>query len=424
MPITSLGLKGFSRIGRRRSMPICSQLANNSAKRRLPNVPTESRKPAVTSVLAILALLAVLLAVWQWVAAWRFPLHLRVADKSYSPEVTLLKPLKGWDLNSAKCLRTWLNQEYPAAVQILMGVASPDDPAAEPVRQLLKEYPTARAQLVICPEALGVNAKVSTLIQLLRLAQHDIIVLSDADVLATPDYLVNAVAPLRNPEVGLVNSFYRLAEPATPAMKFEAIAVNADFWSQVLQGQSMQPLDFALGAVMTTRRQQLTAIGGFEGLADYLADDFQLGNRIARHGRLIAVCPVVVDCLSAPMGWRQVWDHQLRWSRTIRVSKPLPYALSILSNPTLWPLLWLAARPTRGVLLAFCACVLARMAMAATLQKRLAPDTRCMRFCWLAPVKDLLQFVLWLLAFCGNRIHWRGQWFQLQRDGKLVRESG
>src|SRR6185437_14357220 len=125
-------------------------------------------------------------------------------------------------------------------------------------------------------------------------------------------FLVNAVAPLQSAEVGLVNCFYRLANPTTVAMRWEALAINADFWSQVLQGRSLQPLDFALGAVMTTRREQLKKIGGFEALADYLADDFQLGNRIARAGSRIALCPVVVDCLSASMNWQEAWAHQLR----------------------------------------------------------------------------------------------------------------
>jgi ceramide glucosyltransferase len=359
--------------------------------------------------------------VWQWVAAWRFPLHSRAPEPAFTPAVTLLKPLKGWDDQSADCLRSWLNQQYPAAVQVLLGIASADDPAAEPIRRLLKENPTWNAQLVVCPNALGANAKVSTLIQLARLADHEIIAVSDADVLAPPDYLCNAVAPLRKPKVGLVNSFYRLAQPSTLAMQCEAIAINADFWSQVLQGQTLQPLDFALGAVMVTRREQLAAIGGFAALADYLADDFQLGNRIVRTGKSIAICPVVVDCLSTPMGWRAVWDHQLRWSRTIRVCKPLPYAFSILSNATFWPLLWLFGMPTANVALAVGGCVLARIVMAATLQNRLAPGNGSWAYCWLAPVKDLMQFALWLLAFCGNHIEWRGQRYRLLRDGKLVR---
>src|SRR5262249_27245117 len=134
---------------------------------------------------------------------------------------------------------------------------------------------------------------------------------------------------------GLACCFYRLPNPSTLAMQWEAIAINADFWSQVLQAQSLKPVDFALGAVMALPRSCLEEIGGFKTLVNCLADDYQLGNRIARRGHAITLCPVVVDCWSDPMDWAAVWKHQLRWARTIRVCQPLPYFFSVLSNATL-----------------------------------------------------------------------------------------
>jgi ceramide glucosyltransferase len=204
-------------------------------------------------------------------------------------------------------------------------------------------------------------------------------------------------------------------------MSWEAVAINADFWSQVLQSQSLKPLDFALGAVMAVRRQSLLAIGGFRGLADCLADDYQLGNRIARQGRRIILCPVVVKCLSSPMGWVAVWKHQLRWARTIRVCQPAPYFLSILSNATLWPLLWLAVRPNKLSLAAAICCLMVRVGSALDLQHRLTRSWQHLFRGWLAPFKDLLQVGIWLLAFAGNRVEWRGERLILQPDGTLVR---
>ena len=369
-----------------------------------------------------LAALSLFLTLWQWWVAQRFPLHIRQADRSFTPPVTLLKPVKGWDAQAAVAIRSWLAQDYPGPVQILFGINRADDPAAGPLTELIKEHPRIQADLVVCSEVLGVNAKVSNLIQMLRRAEYDVVVVSDADVRVPSDYLVNVVAPLRDASVGLVNSFYRLAEPRTAAMHCEAVAVNSDFWSQVLQGRSLSPQDFALGAVMATRREELARIGGFEALADFLADDFQLGNRIARSGKRIELCPVVVDCLSPPMGWREVWTHQLRWSRTIRVSKPLPYAFSILSNGTLWPLLWLAFFPQLRTLGGFGICLLVRIVTALDQQRRLAPRDSSGLWFWLVPIKDLTQFALWLLAFFGNHIVWRGQRYRLKPDGRLVPE--
>ena len=383
----------------------------------------------VVYLLAFLAVLSFALALWQWFGAWGFPLHQPTPGVAAAPtpdqpasilNVTLLKPLKGWEPATATCLRSWLDQKSPGAVQILFGVASPADPSVAGVRQLLLDYPLADAELIICPESLGANAKVSTLIQLRRRARHEVVLVSDADVLAPPTFLVHALAPLQDPNVGLVNAFYCLANPSTLAMHWEAVAINGDFWSQVLQGRSLAPLDFALGAVMVTRQHQLEKIGGFERFVDHLADDFQLGNRIARAGWQIALIPLVVECWSPPMSWREVWNHQLRWARTIRVSKPLPYALSVVSNATLWPLLWLWAQPQAAVLGAVGGLLLARTVMAHSLQNRLRPGTARRRLSWLVPVKDLFQIALWLLAFIGNHITWRGRRFRLARDGRLI----
>jgi ceramide glucosyltransferase len=225
-------------------------------------------------------------------------------------------------------------------------------------------------------------------------------------------------------------------------MQWEAIAINADFWSQVLQSRSLKPIGFALGAVMATRRQHLQEIGGFAGLVDCLADDYQLGNRIARQGHAIALSPVVVECWSAPMGWAEAWKHQLRWARTIRVCQPVPYFFSLLSNATLWPLLWLILKPSAPVAAFAVVCFLVRIVTVLDFQRRLNQDpspggraskrapSDCVgqpplpapvRYAWLIPIKDLLQAAIWLLAFLGNRIEWRGQRMRLRRDGTLER---
>ena len=433
----------------------------------------------LNGILGALAAASFLSTLWQWLAARGFPLHRRGSPPQSAPAVSILKPLKDADGFAESCLRSWLAQEYPGEIQILFGVGSADDPACAIVKKLLVEFPQRDAQLVVCAERLGANAKVSKLAQLEPLAKHEILIVSDADVRVPPDLVGNLVPalsrksvtvlphpdplplgegdPLAAPAhddngahggprptseaVGLVNCFYRFANPTTAAMQWEAVAVNADFWSQVLQGASFRKLDFALGAAMATRRRQLAEIGGFRALVDCLADDYQLGNRIAQHGYQIEICPVVVECWSAPMGWREVWRHQLRWARTIRVCQPLPYFFSIVSNATLWPWLWvLTALPSAtfqsdeglsggwrmGIPLSVafvCAVMfgLARLLAAADLQRRLTPSHSPLSNFWFVPVKDLLQAALWLGAFAGNCIEWRGERHRLRRDGTLVK---
>ena len=377
-----------------------------------------------------LAVLSLVLILWQWLAARRFPLHQRLpADPRPPspvtfPSLTLLKPLKGCDAFTEACLRSWFAQQYQGPVQILFAVASPDDPVCGIVRKLQQEFPAADSRLVICGPLLGTNAKVSQLVQLEPLIKHDRLVISDADVLAPPDFLA-ATHPASRIPPGLTCCFYCLANPATLAMQWEAVAINADFWSQVLQSQTLKPIDFALGAVMATPRRCLEEIGGFKALADCLADDYQLGHRIARRGYGIELSPVVVECWSEPMGWSAVWKHQLRWARTVRVCQPAPYFFSILSNGTLWPLVWLAANPALPVVAFAGFAVLVRILTALGLQRRLSQSSggRWV-YAWLVPVKDILQAAIWILAFLGNSIEWRGRRMRLRRDGTLEPQPG
>lgn len=385
-------------------------------------------------ILGPIAGLSLALLLWQWVAARRFPLHQRSAadglnrsaelkpSAPFQPNLTLLKPLKGCDPETEKCLRSWFNQDYAGEIQLLLSAATIHDPVCRVVEKLIEEFPHRDARLVICDSLIGTNAKVSKLAELTPLAKHETLVISDADVRVPPDFLRQAVLPLRDSKVGLVNCFYRLANPTTFAMHWEAVAINADFWSQVLQSKTLKPLDFALGAVMLTRRERLQEIGGFQAIANCLADDYQLGHRIARQGHAIELCPVVVECWNPPMSWGQVWKHQLRWAHTIRVCQPMPYFLSILSNPTLWPLLWLALVPGKTSLAMFVTALALRVISAWDLQRQLTDSQAHVPFLWLAPVKDLLQTVIWMGAFTGNKVEWRGQKFTLRRDGNLVRE--
>ena len=396
-------------------------------------------------ILAALALLSLAITLWQWLAARRFPLHQRAADTSFAPGVTLLKPLKGLDPETRGCLESWFQQDYRGPVQLLFGVAAADDPVCDLVRKLLAEHPQANAQLVLCPEQLGPNAKVSTLVHLERLAQHDYLIVSDADTRVPPDFLAQIIQPLRDPQAGLVNCFYALTNPTTLAMQWEAVAVNADFWSQVLQSRTLKPLDFALGAAMATRRQQLNEIGGFRALVDYLADDYQLGNQIAKRGYRIELCPVVVECREREQGWREVWAHQLRWARTIRVCQPVPYFFSILSNATWWNGLLLISSAilfheflntlfskgslgthplfalgwSFGIGCPFFSLLL-RVNMSFDMLNQLSKSRSASVWALLAPLKDLLQVPIWALAFLGNTVVWRGERFRVLPGGKLV----
>jgi len=358
------------------------------------------------------------LVLWQFACGMRFPLHRRIPNPAFAPDISILKPLKGADAETRPCLESWMTQRYAGRVQILFGIHSPDDPVCVLVRELILTHPQMDAELVICPKMLGANAKVSTLIQLQRVAKYDVLAVSDADVRVPEDFLSQVIAPLENKGVGLVNCFYKLANPQNFGMRCEGFIVNGDFWSQVLQARSLKPIDFALGAVMITTKSRLRQIGAFDSLVDYLADDYQLGNRIAKDGGEIVISPVVVECRSAPMTLRQVWQHQLRWARTIRVCQPAAYFFSILNDVTLWALVWFLANPVAWVYAV--SCVVLRWTTAVLIERKMTG-----RFDSFVPAAafwtDLARPVIWMLSFTGNTVKWRGEKYRVFRGGKLVR---
>lgn len=386
----------------------------------------------IGSVACVLAIswtaLAALLNLWQAWLAHRFPLHpTTTTTPNPLPGVTLFKPVKGADAATQDCLGSWLTQDYPGPMQVLFGVASPDDPSCHIINELIRQHPDVPAQLVVCTPLVGTNAKVAKLHHLSRLATHNVWAISDADVWAPRHLLRDAIARLQPPGVGLVNPFYRLRTPGSIGARWEAWAVNADFWSQVLQSRCLTPIDFALGAAMITTRQQIEAIGGFSTLANHLADDFELGHRIAQNGATITLSPIVVECRGGHEGWLATWNHQLRWTRTIRVCRPIPFFFSILSNLGVPSLACLAAtlldpthppQPALAGLLGLAIRCLTGLHNEARLTQPRPATWNLEGIVWL-PIRDVLGLASWAMAFLGNTVEWRGRTFRVRRDGRM-----
>lgn len=375
----------------------------------------------LAAILGFVAVLSAGLNIWQWIAAGRFPLHRRTGKRDFTLGVTLLKPLKGSDEETRACLESWITQDYSGPLQILFGVADEGDPVCAIVQELQQRFPDRNIELFVCQPILGANAKVSALRYLQQRAEHPFWIISDADVFAPPDLLSELVQKFQNPDVALVNCFYQLPPAKTAAMLWENIGVNADFWSQVCQSNSLKPMNFALGAVMAVRRGEIEMIDGFQPLLNHLADDYQLGRRLADKGKRIELCNLVVECREGSKGFIDVWKHQLRWARTIRVCQPGPYFASILSNTSIWALAWLFVAPNSR-LAPFCLFV--RLVTAIHNEYRLTRSAAQGLEGLLAVAKDVAQFFVWLCAFVGNTVVWRGEKFRVKRGGELVRIQG
>jgi ceramide glucosyltransferase len=288
--------------------------------------------------------------------------------------------------------------------EFLVGVR-PGDPA----RELLAEYP--KAQVVeVSPTA--PNGKVGVLIELAKAARHPILIVNDADIRVDPDYIARVTAPLSRSNVGMVTCLYR-CEGATFAARMEGLGIATDFAPSTLVARAVGVKEFAMGSTMAFRREDLERIGGFEAIADYLADDFQLGRRIYSLGRECILSDVVV---TTHMGgnWSDVWHHQVRWARTIRVSKQWGY----LGLPVTFATLWAVAAAAAGMWPWAAGVLASRMLMvsAAGLALR-SPDV--FRLWPLIPLRDLFGVAVWIAGLFGNTVLWRGSRLRLDPDGRI-----
>ena len=319
--------------------------------------------------------------------------------------VSILKPIRGLDPGFRDAIRshTVLHGDY----ELLCGVRDPDDPATA----VLREFPGVR---VIQCHTKAPNGKVGALIDLAAAARHPLIVVNDSDIRVPPDYLERVTAPLRDPQVGLVTCLYRSVGD-TFAARFEGLGVSTDFAPSTLVARLVGVNEFALGSTLAFRRSDLDRIGGFAALANYLADDYQLGHRIHALGLRCVLSDVVVETHLGG-SWRQVWQHQVRWARTIRATRFIGYLGLPLTNATMWAAVaaafgrWELAAPLLAVRL-----------LMAFMSGWLVMRSRDVLGSWLLliPARDLFAFAVWCAGLLGNTVIWRGERLRLDRQGRI-----
>jgi ceramide glucosyltransferase len=337
------------------------------------------------------------------------------------PPVSILKPLKGIDPHIWEAFCSHCEQDYPE-YQLIFGVSDPEDPAGALVRNLQQKYPNRQIELLVCPRDLGTNRKLSTLAQMLPAARHEILLVNDSDIRVAPDYLRRVIAPLGNDEIGMVTCLYRGVSSATLGSRLEALGISTDFVPGVLSARLVENgLHFGLGSTLAFRRSDLHAIGGFEAMVDYLADDYELGHRIAAMGKRVELSEVVVDTFLPAYSLRQFFDHQLRWARSVRGSRSWGYLGLLLTYGVPWALAAvLAARGASWAWWLLAVTVMARLVVGLTSALAVLGDRQAPRFLFLLPLRDLLVPMVWAIGLVGNRIFWRGDVFYL-KDGRLTR---
>lgn len=337
------------------------------------------------------------------------------------PPISILKPLKGTDPEIYECFRSHCLQQYPE-YEIIFGVSDANDPAVESVKSLQLEFPDRRIQLVVSPQVLGANVKVSNLAQMLPEARYEHLIVNDSDIRVAPDYLRRVIAPLADSRVGMVTCLYRGVAAKTLGSRLEAVGISTDFCAGVLAARQLEGgIHFGLGSTLAFHRAGLEKIGGFASIVNHLADDYELGKRIADLGFAVELSDVVVETYLPAYNLRSFFAHQLRWARGVRDARAWGYFGLAFTFGMLWALLAVAADGTKlwsWALLGF--TLFLRFAVAVVVGGKVLRDRQVLKYWWLIPLRDLIAVGVWIVSLGGHTVTWRGESFTL-KNGKLTR---
>ncbi len=333
------------------------------------------------------------------------------------PPVTVLKPLYGTEPGLERALASVLNQHYPAPVQVVFGLHSADDPAQAIIARLKASFPGRDIAVVIESRRHGSNAKVSNLINMMAAAKHDVLVVADSDIAVSGPYLRDVVAALDRPGVGAVSCLYAGVGMAGFWSALAATGLSYQFLPNAALGIGAGLAHPAMGSTIALTRQTLASIGGFEALADYLADDFEIGRAVRAKGRTIAYPPLTVSHFMSERSADAVLRHELRWARTVRTIDPAGHWGSFITHALplgLIGALLLGFTPASYAVLA--AILVARLSLKARIDHIVGVAAGP---AWLLPLRDMLSFGIYLASLFGRRVEWRGSRLTVDRSGAM-----
>ena len=335
--------------------------------------------------------------------------------------VTVLKPICGPDPNLYENLRSFCQQAYPQ-YQLVFGVSDAGDPATRIVQQVIADFPNLDLALVVDDRLIGTNFKVSSLANMLRMAKYDILVIADSDMRVQPDYLRTIVSPFEDADVGAVTCLYKGSPVGGLASALGAMFINEWFLPSVLVALTFEKLRFCFGASIAVRREVLDAIGGFEALADDLADDYMLGKLISERGYTIHLAPYLVENIVLEPDLKALFLHELRWARTVRSVRPVGYALSFvtysLPMSIVFLLVTLATRFASVGVVVVALSIGLRVLLHYAVRAAFRLSSPAMP--WLIPIREILAFLVWCASFLGRGVQWRNGKFSLSPDGRLT----
>ncbi len=326
----------------------------------------------------------------------------------------MLKPLRGLDPNTAEAFLSQVEQTHPQ-FEVLFAAREPDDPAALEVDSLLNQKPQAQVHF-FSGGPVTLNRKVGLLVELSSHAKYPLRVVNDSDIKVDPDYLAEVTAPLADRDVGVVTCLYRVKAHNVYAA-WEALGIMTDFMPSTMVAQLIGVREFGLGSTLAFRAEDLEKAGGFESIGEFIADDYQLAKSITGLGKRVVLSTYVVETTLGDATWLGVWRHQLRWARTIRLSKGAGYLGLPITQAGLWIVIAsLSGAMPAAAVLAFLRILSAFAAGGLVLKSRLAAT-----LCWLAPLWDLYSFAIWFASYCGRTVRWRDRTLTIGAKGRILK---
>ncbi len=374
----------------------------------------------VLTILFLLILCGGAYHLFSLYCVWEFFRERKDVSYPHPVPVSIIKPLKGFDPGLEKNLTTFCGQDYPE-YEVLLGFSDPADDAIPKISGIISSLAGCDVRTVVEKGGPGANRKVSNLEGMVRSARHPMLAISDSDMRVDQTYLARTMAEyLGEPNAGMVTSLYKISEPETAGAALESLTIAVDFIPSVLVARRLEGITFGLGASMILSKKALDEIGGFAPINDYLADDYQLGNRLWKHGYSIVLSRYVIENVVGPMSIIDYCRHQLRWARTYRASRPKGFVgYGITHTVPFTLLLLIAGGPTVLSLSALGSVLLIRYGIAYAVYKKVIRSKQWLRWLGLLLIKDMAGFTIWAWSFTSRKVQWRGSEFLILKDGKL-----
>jgi ceramide glucosyltransferase len=342
---------------------------------------------------------------------------------AFAPPVSILKPVRGADRDAYENFATYCRLNYPQ-YELVFVTDNPQDAAVPIIEKLQRAFPERQIRLVTSVERVGENKKINNLCRLVKEAKYELLVMTDTDVRVEADYLREVVAPFADPAVGAVTSFYRCLGGGTLAADLDMLGMCADSVPSALVARKLEgKVQFAFGWTMATMKKHLAEIGGWEAMANYHSDDFELGNRVAKRGHRVEFMREPVWMVFPEQTLAEFLRHELRWSIGLRNVRPAGYAGMLLTHGLPWAVLaavvgWSAG--WTGVAVAYLAAYLAlRLGVAWAAGVWGLRDANIAAKLWLVPMRDAISAVVWVAGFFSDKIQWRGLEYRV-KNGLLV----